>query len=230
MARCQNLVENGVPTPARILAADNMGGEGDFKRLVRYQVQMPSGPMVHREVQCDDRALPRRIPSSVTALWDASSDDVELYCALPFKVVQKATAPPRAAAPVPTTMGTTPMPTPPRPAPATQPVTAPAKPAAPPTVPSLAPTPTPTPAVTPAAAPASEDPLAGLPKAAPSSGMGVIGVPTAPTIAPVSVPEPVAASESPTVPTTPEPPAEEPAADDTPKPKKEKNSTALPWE
>jgi len=96
LARAEHLVTNGVPVMARILSADNMSGDNRYGRHVKYQIALPSGELVHKEVNADDRALPKRIPANVTALMDVSSQDVELYCALPFRVISKS-APPTAA-------------------------------------------------------------------------------------------------------------------------------------
>lgn len=89
VARAEHLVENGVPVIARILSADNMTGSSTYGRFVKYQVVTPGGDMVHRQVNVDDRALPRRIPADATALLDMNSGDVELYCALPFRAISK---------------------------------------------------------------------------------------------------------------------------------------------
>jgi hypothetical protein len=242
LARTRYLAENGIPVMARILASDNMGTEGGTKRLVRYQVQLPGGEMAHRQVHCDDRALPRRIPASVTALWDADSGDVELYCALPFKVVPKTASVPRPAHPTPTLPSrpaapVTPIPTPATAARTTAPRSQPA--------PTMASTATITPA-------APEDPLAGVPVAAPSTGMGMLGVPAAPktkldpvpatapvpaTVAADSAAPETTAPEAPAGATTPsksadpwtDPQAEADGKTDK-KDKKDKKATALPWE
>lgn len=103
-ARVQHLAENGIPIMARILSADNMTGDSTFGRSVRYQVPLPSGEMVHRQVNVDERALPKRIPANVTALIDMESNDVELYCALPLRAVSKNA--PVYATPTPATVST----------------------------------------------------------------------------------------------------------------------------
>jgi hypothetical protein len=95
-ARAEHLVTNGVPVMARILSADNMSGDNRNARHVKYQVMLPGGDLVHREIKADDRSLPKRIPANVTALMDLSNREVELYCALPFRVISKS-APLRAA-------------------------------------------------------------------------------------------------------------------------------------
>jgi hypothetical protein len=71
---------------------------------------LPGGELVHRDVNADDRSLPKRIPANVTALMDLASRDVELYCALPFRVISKA-APPTGARPTPTVTETPSAPT-----------------------------------------------------------------------------------------------------------------------
>lgn len=110
LARAEHLVMNGAPVLARILSADNLNGD-TYARSVKYQVSLPGGDLGHREVNVDDRVLPKRIPSNVTALMDLNSGDVELYMALPLRAVPKpvvATSPvnAQAAAPVPQEMGT----------------------------------------------------------------------------------------------------------------------------
>jgi hypothetical protein len=121
-ARAEHLVTNGVPVMARILSADNMSGDNRSRRHVKYQVMLPGGELVHREVNADDRSLPKRIPANVTALMDLASRDVELYCALPFRVIPKS-SPPTAARP---TRPLTETPYAPAPSPEAQPaVTAP---------------------------------------------------------------------------------------------------------
>lgn len=89
LARGQHLAENGMPVMARILSADNLTGDSTYGRSVRYQVTLPGGDIVHRDVNVDERILPKRIPANVTALMDMNSGDVELYCALPMKVISK---------------------------------------------------------------------------------------------------------------------------------------------
>lgn len=88
LARTEHLVTNGAPVMARILSADNLNGD-TYARSVKYQVSLPGGDLDHREVNVDDRVLPKRIPSNVTALMDLKSGDVELYIALPFRAVPK---------------------------------------------------------------------------------------------------------------------------------------------
>ncbi|MDX1933632.1 MAG: hypothetical protein SFU56_13630 [Capsulimonadales bacterium] len=86
LARGEHLVKNGAPVMARILSAENMSGDYRFGRSVTYQVSLPNGDMVHKHVNADDRLLPRKIPANATALLDVESNDVELYCALPYRV------------------------------------------------------------------------------------------------------------------------------------------------
>jgi hypothetical protein len=112
LSRSEHLVTNGAPVMARILSADNLNGD-TYARSVKYQVSLPGGDLDHREVNVDDRILPKRIPSNVTAVMDLSSGDVELYLALPFRAVAKpvpqAVATPAqttAPRPVPQAMGT----------------------------------------------------------------------------------------------------------------------------
>jgi hypothetical protein len=112
LSRAEHLLTNGAPVMARILSADNLNGD-TYARSVKYQVSLPGGDLDHREVNVDDRVLPKRIPSNTTALMDLSSGDVELYIALPFRAVAKsaprvsATATPQEPArPVPSEMGT----------------------------------------------------------------------------------------------------------------------------
>ena len=52
---------------ARLLSADNLSGD-TFARSVKYQVSLPGGELDHREVNIDDRVLPKRIPSNTTAV------------------------------------------------------------------------------------------------------------------------------------------------------------------
>jgi hypothetical protein len=88
LQRVEHLLTNGVPVMARILSADNLNGD-TYARNVKYQVAVPGGDLSHREVNVDDRVLPKRIPSNVTALMDLSTADVELYIALPYRAVAK---------------------------------------------------------------------------------------------------------------------------------------------
>lgn len=89
LTRAEHLVMNGVPVMARILGANNMTGDSTHGRSVKYQVTLPGGDLAHRDVNADDRALPRRIPCNATALLDVKTGDAELYCALPFRAVPK---------------------------------------------------------------------------------------------------------------------------------------------
>ncbi len=87
--RSRHLVENATPVLARIVAVTNMTGDSQFGRSVRYQVTLPGGEILHRDVNADDRALPKIIPGNVTALMDMHTTDVELYCVLPFRAYLK---------------------------------------------------------------------------------------------------------------------------------------------
>ena len=86
MERSEHLAKNGVPVMARILSAENMSGDYRFGRSVTYQVSLPSGDMIHKHANADDRLLPSKIPANVTALMDVNSGDVELYCCLPYRI------------------------------------------------------------------------------------------------------------------------------------------------
>lgn len=88
LARAEHLVTNGAPVMARLLSADNLNGD-TYARSVKYQISLPGGELAHRDVNVDDRVLPKRIPSNTTALMDFSSGDVELYIALPFRAVAR---------------------------------------------------------------------------------------------------------------------------------------------
>jgi hypothetical protein len=99
--RARNLVTNGRVFGANVLTSQNMTGDSTYGRSVRYQIVMPGGEMVHREVNADERRLPKRIPGIATVLMDPATGDAELYCALPFRAV--------------TRPGTVPAPTPPEP-------------------------------------------------------------------------------------------------------------------
>jgi hypothetical protein len=88
--RAERLVRNGQPIMARIVTAENLTGDSVHGRSVSYMVTLPGGEVVRREVNADDRTLPKRIPGNVTALIDpANTNDVELYCALPFRAVSR---------------------------------------------------------------------------------------------------------------------------------------------
>jgi hypothetical protein len=89
IARVKHLAENGVPVMARVLSADNVGGDNSFGRMCKFQVTTPNGELTHRTTHADDRLLPRKIPGNVTALLDLQTGDVELYCALPFRAVPR---------------------------------------------------------------------------------------------------------------------------------------------
>ena len=88
-ARAEHLVTNGVPVMARILSSENLTGDSQFGRSVKYQIALPGGEMVHRDVNADERILPKRVPGDVTALMDMNTGDCELYCVLPFRAVPK---------------------------------------------------------------------------------------------------------------------------------------------
>ena len=115
LARAEHLVMNGIPVAARVLSSDNLTGDSTYGRAVKYQVTIPGGDMVHRSVNADERALPKRVPGNTTALIDINTGDVELYCALPFRAVAKngqAVRAPESAldgvvTPVPTVMAST---------------------------------------------------------------------------------------------------------------------------
>lgn len=97
--RAERLVGTGQPVMARILSADNLTGDSVHGRSVKYQVTLPGGEIVHRDVNVDERALPKRLPANVTALMDMRTSDVELYCALPFRAIPKNPVPQPAAQP-----------------------------------------------------------------------------------------------------------------------------------
>ncbi|MES2460437.1 MAG: hypothetical protein V4671_07625 [Armatimonadota bacterium] len=116
--RARNLVMNGRVFGANVLTSQNMTGDSTYGRSVRYQVVMPGGEMVHRDVNADERRLPKRIPGTATVLMDPATGDAELYCALPFRAVARpGTAPRPAPSPVPTPAAASPVFTPPAPAP-----------------------------------------------------------------------------------------------------------------
>jgi hypothetical protein len=101
--RARNLVMNGRVFGANVLTSQNMTGDSTYGRSVRYQVVMPGGEMVHRDVNADERRLPKRIPGTATVLMDPATGDAELYCALPFRAVARpgtAPAPSQVASPV----------------------------------------------------------------------------------------------------------------------------------
>lgn len=123
-ARVERLVCYGIPAAARLLSADNISPDNVFGRSIRYQVSHPlTGEVIHRQANADDRALPKRIPSNVTALVDSESGEVDLYCVLPYRAIAKAVVPadpnfglptavPEQAAPQMGTMAEVPMPEP----------------------------------------------------------------------------------------------------------------------
>ncbi len=90
LSRAQHLITNGSPVMARILSADNLNGD-TYARNVKYQISLPGGDLGHREVYVDDRVLPKRIPANTTALMDMKTGDVEIYVALPYRAIPKAT-------------------------------------------------------------------------------------------------------------------------------------------
>lgn len=89
IARTEQLAIHGIPVMARIIASDNLSGDSQNARLVKYQVTMPGGELISRQVHADDRLLPVSIPGYATALINIDSGDVELYCALPFRAIGK---------------------------------------------------------------------------------------------------------------------------------------------
>lgn len=88
--RAERLVREGQPIMARIVTTTNLTGNSEYGRIATYIVSLPGGDdPIRRDVSVDDRALPKSIPANVTALMDAGSGDVELYCALPFRAVTR---------------------------------------------------------------------------------------------------------------------------------------------
>ena len=105
--RAERLVKTGRPIMARILSSANMTGSSQYGRTVTYMISLPGKEdPIRRDVNADERALPKRIPANVTALIDpANTNDAELYCALPFRAVAPAGAPaPDPLADLPTTV------------------------------------------------------------------------------------------------------------------------------
>lgn len=98
--RARHLVENGRVFGANVLTSQNMTGDSTYGRSVRYQVVTPTGEMVHRDVNADERRLPKRIPGKATVLMDPATGDAELYCALPFRAQTRPGATP-VPAPIP---------------------------------------------------------------------------------------------------------------------------------
>jgi hypothetical protein len=97
------LVRDGQPIMARIVSASNLTGDSVHGRSVTYLVTLPGGEVARREVNADERALPKGIPGNVTALLDpANTNDVELYCALPLRAVPRAAPAPDPLAAAPT--------------------------------------------------------------------------------------------------------------------------------
>jgi hypothetical protein len=103
--RCEYLVTNGVPKMVRVITSDNLAGS-PYKRSVRYQYIDLNGDVKHKDVNIDDRLLPKRIPANMTAVMDMNTGDIELYLALPHRAVSKTVV----ATPVviPATTATTP--------------------------------------------------------------------------------------------------------------------------
>lgn len=112
-ARVNRLIEVGIPVPARLLAVENRGSEGGKQRLVKFQYQVPGQDEPrHGDTFVDYDALPKTIPSTVTALVDPDTYAFDLYMALPVKAIAKpldrvsqAAAEVAAAKPVATEMG-----------------------------------------------------------------------------------------------------------------------------
>lgn len=106
--RAEHLVTNGVPVVARLISAEPLNGSATARAL-KYQITGKDGDIVHREVNADDSALPKRVPCQITALMDMASGDAELYLALPFRAVARTGAAAVAqtpVVPVETNMGT----------------------------------------------------------------------------------------------------------------------------
>lgn len=111
--KVNRLVEVGIPVPARLLAAENRGTEGGNQRFVKFQYQVPGQDEPrHGDTLVDYNALPKTIPSTVTALVDPETNECELYIALPVKAIAKpldrtaqAAVDAAAAKPVSTEMG-----------------------------------------------------------------------------------------------------------------------------
>lgn len=100
-ARAERLVTHGQPVMARIVSASNLTGDSLHGRVVTYMMTLPGGDVVRRDVNADERVLPKQIPGNVTALIDpADTRDVELYCALPFRAVSRPAPDPVADPPV----------------------------------------------------------------------------------------------------------------------------------
>lgn len=88
--KVNRLVEVGIPVPARLLAAENRGTEGGNQRFVKFQYQVPGQDEPrHGDTFVDYHALPKTIPSIVTALVDPETFECELYIALPVKAIAK---------------------------------------------------------------------------------------------------------------------------------------------
>ncbi len=88
--KVNRLVEVGIPVPARLLAAENRGTEGGNQRFVKFQYQVPGHDEPrHGDTFVDYHALPKTIPSIVTALVDPETFECELYIALPVKAIAK---------------------------------------------------------------------------------------------------------------------------------------------
>jgi hypothetical protein len=88
--KVNRLVEFGIPVPARLLAAENRGTEGGNQRFVKFQYQVPGQDEPrHGDSFVDYHALPKTIPSTVTALVDPETSECELYIALPVVAIAK---------------------------------------------------------------------------------------------------------------------------------------------
>jgi hypothetical protein len=88
--RVNRLIEVGIPVPARLLAVENRGAEGGKQRLVKFQYHVPGHDEPrHGDTFVDYDALPKMIPSTVTALVDPDTYAYDLYMALPVKAIAK---------------------------------------------------------------------------------------------------------------------------------------------
>jgi len=182
--RAANLIENGAPVMARIVNVQNLTGDSEFGRLVTYMVTMPgANEETRREIKADDRALPKRIPGPATALIDFKSNEIELYCVLPYVAVSKFAA------------------TSPRSQQTSSDLTTQAG------IPTMASTPTPRPMPTATPAQMPTMPVA-TSSPTPSGGMATLGNMGEPVAAePKPEPEPVPANDKPEKPAEPRRPA-----------------------
>ena len=88
--KVNRLVEFGIPVPARLLAIENRGVEGGSQRFVKFQYQVPGvDEPRHGDSVVAYGALPKTIPSLVTALVDPETGVCELYMALPIMAIAK---------------------------------------------------------------------------------------------------------------------------------------------